>query len=143
MDLAKRLRREPKLQEVACAAGLSVGQVKDLRIAGRAATSLDQPMGDGENTLGETMVATDLGPPEEAEVSLERETLYRAMVELPKGERSVLELRYGITANHQPQTIDQVVRHLHISRNRVRGLEERGLARLAAQPDVKALRVGV
>ena len=61
----------------------------------------------------------------------ERETLRRALDDLPEGERSVLELRFGIATDNQPETIAQVVRHLHISRNRVRSLEEHGLARSA------------
>jgi RNA polymerase primary sigma factor len=142
IELSKSLHREPRPQEIARAVGLSVEQVVKMREAGRAVTSLDKPTGDEQGTLGELMAAEEPGPSEEVELMGERETIRRALDDLPEGERSVLELRYGIATDDQPETIAQVVRHLHISRNRVRNLEEHGLARLGAQREVQALRAG-
>jgi RNA polymerase primary sigma factor len=139
-ELSKSLRREPRPPEIARAAGLSVEHVVEMRKAGRAVTSLDKPTGDEKGTLGDLIAADELSPSEEAELGLDRETLRRALDDLPEAERNVLELRYGIAADNQPETIAQVVRHLHISRNRVRSLEEHGLARLGAQTEVQALR---
>jgi RNA polymerase primary sigma factor len=142
MELFKRLNREPRPQEIAAAVGLSVKQVVETRDAGRAVSSLDKLTGDEQDPLGELMAAKEPGPSEEAGLMLDRETLRKAIVELPESERSVLELRYGITANDQPRTVEQVVRRLQISRNRVRSLEESGLSRLAARQEVQALRGG-
>ena len=83
------------------------------------------------------MAAEEPGPSEEVELRVERETLRRALDDLPEAERNVLELRYGIATDNQPETIAQVVRHLHISRNRVRSLEEHGLARLGRRRKCK------
>jgi RNA polymerase primary sigma factor len=142
MELSKSLHREPKPEEIARVVGLSVEQVVEMQDAGRSVTSLDKPTGDEQATLGELVAAEESGPSEEVELMGERETLRRALDDLPEGERSVLELRYGIATDDQPETIAQVVRHLHISRNRVRNLEEHGLARLGAQREVQALRAG-
>jgi RNA polymerase primary sigma factor len=139
MELAKRLHREPRPQEIAPAAGLSVKQVVAIQKAGRSVTSLDKPIGDERDTLGESMAAQQPEPQEEVELILERETVRQALVELPRDERTVLQLRYGFFAEAEPQTIEQVVRSLDITRNRARKLEEHGLSLLATQPEVQAI----
>jgi DNA-directed RNA polymerase sigma subunit (sigma70/sigma32) len=119
-----------------------VKQVVEIQQAGRAVTSLDKPIGDEQATLGELMAAQQPGPQEEVELGLDGETLHEAVVELPEDERTVLELRYGFVADVEPHTIEQVVRSLGITRNRVRTLEEHGLSRLAIRREVQALRGG-
>jgi RNA polymerase primary sigma factor len=139
-ELVNRLHRAATPQEIALEAGLSDKQVIDIQTAGRAATSLDKPIGDEQATLGELMAAKQPGPPEEVEHIVERETLREALVELPEDERTVLELRYGLATGTEPQTVNQIVRSLDITRNRVSRLERHGLSRLAAQREIKALR---
>jgi RNA polymerase primary sigma factor len=141
-ELGKTLHRAPTPRETALAAGLSVKQVLEIQKAGRSVTSLDKPIGDEQATLGELMATQQPGPQEEVELDLDRETLHEALVELPEDERAVLELRYGLAADAEPQTVNQVVRSLEITRNRVRTLEEHGLSQLATQREVQALRGG-
>jgi RNA polymerase primary sigma factor len=141
-ELVKMLHRAATPKEIALAAGLSVKQVAEIQRAGQAVTSLDRPIGDQQATLGELMAAQQPGPEEEVELGLDSETLHEAVVELPEDERTVLELRYGFVADAEPQTIEQVVRSLGITRNRVRALEEHGLSRLATRREVQALRGG-
>jgi RNA polymerase primary sigma factor len=138
-ELATSLRRESTPREIAFAARVSVKQVVEIQEAGRAVTSLDKSTGDDGAPLGELMAAQQPGPQDEAEMSVERETVRGALAELPKGERAVLELRYGFP-DAKPQTVNEVVRSLHITRTRVRTLEERGLSLLATRRDVQALR---
>jgi RNA polymerase primary sigma factor len=139
-ELGKRLDREATPQEIALAVGLSGKQVVAVQKAGRAVTSLDKPIGDEQATLGDLMAAQEPGPEEEVELNIEREALRQALVELPDDERTVLKLRYGFAGDAEPQTVSQIVRSLHISRNRVRKIEEHGLSRLATQRGVQALR---
>ena len=68
-----------------------------------------------------------------------RQTLRGALSKLPEDERRVLTLHYGLVAGSEPQPIEQITRSLGVSRNRVRRVEARGLARLAARADVQAL----
>ena len=137
-ELAGRLRREATPREIALAAGLSVKQVVEIQKAGRAVTSLDKPIADEDATLGQLMADQQADPQEKVELSLDRETLHAALAELPEDERTVLELRYGF-ADDQPQTVNDVVRSLDITRNRVCQLERHGLAQLATRPEVQAL----
>jgi RNA polymerase primary sigma factor len=137
-ELAGRLRREATPREIALAAGLSVKQVVEIQKAGRAVTSLDKPIADEDATLGQLMADQQADPQEKVELSLDRETLHEALAELPEDERTVLELRYGF-ADDEPQTVNDVVRSLDITRNRVCQLERHGLAQLATRPEVQAL----
>ena len=137
--LARTLGAEPSRDQIACEAGVSVRQVAVIREAGRAVTSLDKPIGDGNATFGELMATLAPGPAEQTEVILDRETLRGALSKLPEDERRVLTLHYGLVADSQPQPIEQITRSLGVSRNRVRRIEARGLARLAARADIQAL----
>src|SRR5438270_4317455 len=58
-ELARGLHRQPRPQEIAPAAGLSVKQVVQIQKAGRAVTSLDKQIGDEQGTLGELMAAKE------------------------------------------------------------------------------------
>ena len=137
--LAQRLGSEPSREQIAGEAGVSVSSVVAIQGAGRAVTSLDKPIGDGDATFGELMATRGPGPAEQTEVILDRETLRGALSKLPEDERRVLTLRYGLVAGSEPQPIEQITRSLGVSRNRVRRVEARGLARLAARADVQAL----
>jgi RNA polymerase primary sigma factor len=139
-QLAARLDRDPTIREIADAVGLSVKQIAATQKAPRTVTSLDKPIGHEGATLGELIVAPQPEPPDEVESSAERETLRLALTELPRDERQVLELRFGITHEDEPQTVKQVIRRLHISRNRVQRLEASGLTRLGKRREVQALR---
>jgi RNA polymerase primary sigma factor len=140
-ELVGRLHREPTPPEVADLVGLSVKHVVEVQNTRRSISSLDKPTGEEQGALlVELMAAEQPEPPEAVESILEKETLHKALVELPKDERKVLELRYGITVEGEPQTIGQIVGEMHVSRHRVRKLEGDGLARLAKRQEVQALR---
>src|ERR671924_382062 len=89
-ELTAELERTPTDQEVARRAKLPLKQVREVRQAARAVTSLDRPIGDeNEGTLGELIAGEVAQPEEEVHVSLEQEALRRAVSELPDRERDV------------------------------------------------------
>ena len=137
--LAQRLDSEPSREQIASEAGVSIRHVVALQEAGRSVTSLDKKIGEGEATFGDLMATPGPGPAEQTEVILDRETLNRALSELPEDEQRVLTLRYGLVAGSDPQAVRQVIRSLGVSRNYVRNVEARGLKRLAARADVQSL----
>jgi RNA polymerase primary sigma factor len=138
-ELARRLRSDPSRDQIAGEAGVPVRYVVAIQEAGRAVTSLDKTIGEGEATFGELMATPGPGPVEQTELILDRETLGRALSELPDDERRVLTLHYGMVSGSEPQPVEQIFRSLGLSRNQVRKVEARGLARLAARADVQAL----
>src|SRR4051795_9015753 len=82
-DLTAKLGRPPEDPEIAKAAKLPLKQVREVRQAARAVTSLDRPMADSETSLGELMAGDEEGPEEEVSVSLDMEAVRRAVAELP------------------------------------------------------------
>jgi RNA polymerase primary sigma factor len=138
-ELTARFGRQPTDKEIADEAKLPMKHVREVRGAARAVASLDKTVGEGEETpLGELFVSEDPDPEEQVEISLREEVLRQAVSELPEPQREVLKLRYGID-NDYPKTIDEVVRELGMSRDRVRKCEADALDRLARTREVAAL----
>jgi RNA polymerase primary sigma factor len=63
-----------------------------------------------------------------------------ALAKLPDTEREVLQLRYGLDGDPEPQTLAAVGRRLGLSRERVRQIEADALERLAVTREIAALR---
>jgi RNA polymerase primary sigma factor len=139
-DLTPELGRPPTDDEVAKTAKLPVKQVREVREAARAVTSLDRPLSDSETSLGELMAGEEAGPEEEVTVSLDMEVLRRAVYELPERERDVVKLRYGLNGDIEPKSLEEIGRRLGITRERVRQIESEALERLAVQREIEALR---
>jgi RNA polymerase primary sigma factor len=139
-QLAPKLGRAPTDEEIAKAAKLPVKQVREVREAARAVTSLDRPMADSETSLGELMAGEEASPEEEVIVSLDMDVLRRAVAELPEREREVVKLRYGLNGDLDPVSLEEIGRRLGVSRERVRQIETDALERLAVQREIEALR---
>ena len=135
-ELSTRLGREPTDEEVAEAAELDPAQVRDIRQAARAVTSLDKPVGEDESSLGDLVARDQPEPDEIVEVSLRAEALRRAVSELPEREQTVVKLRYGLNGEPDPKSIEEVVRELGMSRESVRKIEEQALERLARRREL-------
>ena len=139
-ELRQSLERQPTDDEVASAAKLRPEDVRRVREAARAVTSLDRPVGEGELPLGELFASTSPAPGEELEVGLEQRTVHEALARLPETEREVLRLRYGLDGDPEPQTLAAVGERLGLSRERVRQIEAAALERLAVTREIAALR---
>jgi RNA polymerase primary sigma factor len=140
-ELTARFERPPTDDEIATAAELTAKQVREVRDAPRTVTSLDKPITEGdEGTLGEVMVGEGPDPEQEVDIALEQRVVQEALEHLPPEEREVLALRFGLNGSMEPMTLEQVVAHLGISRNKVRRLEADGLARLSLQREIQGLR---
>jgi RNA polymerase primary sigma factor len=139
--LLPRLGRQPTLEEIAAESGLSVEKVRSVRATARTVTSLDRPVGEDGTPLGELFESDQPQPEEVVEVSLRHEVLRQAVAELPEPERTVVRLRYGIEGE-EPQTIDELVRKLGVSRNRIRRIETQALERLGRAREMSAFRIG-
>jgi RNA polymerase primary sigma factor len=140
-ELTARLGRAPEEAEIAKAAKLPLKQVREVREAARAVTSLDRPIGADESTsLGELTAGEAPSPEEEVTVSLAEDTLRRAVAELPERERHVVKLRYGLNGDVEPASLEEIGRRLGLTRERVRQIEATALERLAVQREIEALR---
>jgi RNA polymerase primary sigma factor len=140
-ELMAKLGRAPEEEEIAEAAELPLKQVREVREAARAVTSLDRPVGEeGETSFGELVAGDEAGPEETLHVSLEEDMLRRAIAALPDRQQEVVKLRYGLNGDGDPKSLDEIGRQLGLTRERVRQLEAEALERLAVNREIEALR---
>jgi RNA polymerase primary sigma factor len=140
-ELTASLGRPPTEEEIAKQAKLPLKQVREVRQAARAVTSLDKQVGVDEGAaLGDLMAGEAPGPEEEVSVSLSLETLREAVAKLPERERDVVKMRYGLNGDIEPASLEEIGRRLGVTRERVRQLENAALERLAVQREIEALR---
>src|SRR5436189_3026603 len=134
-----QLGREPTLEEIAEEASLPLHQAKEVRAAARAATSLDQPVGDQDDAvLGDFVAGDGMLPEEQVELSLRSQALAAALKDLGEREREVLVLRYGL-ADYEPKTLEEIGRRPGQTRERVRQIEVEALRRLASLREIEAV----
>ena len=138
--LAAKLDRPPTDAEVAAEAQIPLAELHALRDAARTVTSLDRPLGEGEDAaFGDLLPGDGPAPEDLVHVSLSEQTLRRALEELPDRERTVVEMRYGI-AGGEPTPLREIGRQLGITPERVRQIESRALGRLGRMRELEALR---
>ncbi|WP_073946944.1 sigma-70 family RNA polymerase sigma factor [Streptomyces kebangsaanensis] len=129
-----RLGREPTVEEVARDSGIGEDRVIWLRRVGRQVISLDTPVDDtGETVVGDLIPDSEvLRAPEVVEYQALAEELREAVDTLAPREALILSLRYGLHDGRQ-RTLQEVARHVGLTRERVRQLEKESLARLREQ----------
>jgi RNA polymerase primary sigma factor len=130
--LEVELGREATREELAEATGLPVQHVDEALSAAQASVSLNQSVGsDDEGELGDLFADREAADPfDEAEESLRKQGVRKALDALPQRERRILELRFGFEGD--PWTLEAIGAELGLTRERVRQLEGQALQRLAA-----------
>jgi len=137
--LEVELGREATREELAEATGLPIQHVDEALGAAQASVSLNQTVGaDDEGELGDLFADREAADPfDEAEESLMRQGIRRALDALPERERRILELRFGFEG--EPWTLEAIGHELDLTRERVRQLENQALSRLAALRELAGL----
>jgi RNA polymerase primary sigma factor len=137
--LEVELGREATKHELAEATGLPMQHVDEALGAAHASVSLNQTVGaDDEGELGDLFADREAADPfDEAEESLRRQGVRRALDALPERERRILELRFGFEG--EPWTLEAIGHELDLTRERVRQLEAQALARLSALRELAAV----
>jgi RNA polymerase primary sigma factor len=123
--------REPSVEEIAAALGVSAEETQSLRIVSRHPVSLHEPLGgDGERALEDFLDDPDaINPGKTVDQHLLRERITEVLRSLTPREREVIELRFGLRDGH-PRTLEEVARAYGITRERIRQIEARGLLKL-------------
>jgi RNA polymerase primary sigma factor len=122
--LEVELGREPTIEELAAATGISVRHTGEALALGAIPTSLNAKVGlDATDELGDLVPDPDaVDVIEAAERALTTDRVRSAVECLPGMERRIVELRFGLTGQGMC-SLEEVARELQLSRNRVRELE--------------------
>ncbi len=138
--LFKRLGRLPTDEEIAEESGLAVTKVREAKKVAPEPVSIFEPVGDDDAVLGDFIEDADATAPfERVAVGLRREDLHRFLDRLTERERTVLIMRYGLD-NGIPRTLDEVGRHFSLTRERIRQIESKALAKLRHPSSPNGLR---
>ena len=131
--LAHLLGRTPRPDELAAKMQWPVDKVQLLLEASRQPQSLDAPVGENEDTeLGDLLAHPGGTSPEESVMAGEAaRQVQTAMANLTDREREVLRLRYGVGTDRE-HTLEEIGRHLSLTRERVRQIEAKALAKMRA-----------
>lgn len=112
-------------------AGVSVADAEWILSLGREPTSLDLPVGeDGDATLGDLIEAPDaINPHAVVEANALQDHIAEALAGLTPREQTILRMRFGIggTTEH---TLGEVGKAFGVTRERIRQIEAKALARL-------------
>ncbi len=140
-QLVQQLARDPSVQEIAERVEMPTEQVREILHMAQHPISLERPVGDDQDAkLGDFVKDEQTESAlESANVSLRRDTLGRVLASLPERERQVIELRFGLRGT-QPRTLEQVGSTFHLTRERIRQIENNTLKKLESMPEAQALR---
>jgi RNA polymerase primary sigma factor len=139
-QLAQKLGRAPTIDELAQVMDLKPEKVERLKRVSQEPVSLAAPVGDDSTELGEMIEdASGVRPGDEMAAQQRNDRVADLMAQLPYRERTILELRYGLSGE-QAHTLEEVGKRFGVTRERVRQIETRTLRRLAAQGEHADLR---
>jgi RNA polymerase primary sigma factor len=140
-QLIQQLGREPSTEEIAGELECTVREVRDVQRLAQQPISLEKPMGEEDDSALADFVedVSAESPFEIASEALRRENITRVLASLPRREREVLEMRYGIVGG-RARTLEEVGRAFNITRERVRQIENRTLKKLQTLPEAQQLR---
>jgi RNA polymerase primary sigma factor len=134
-DLHQKFGRDATPEELAAELDRTPEQIEEMLRNARQPVSLDNPVGDDEDTrLGDLIEDFEApGAADALEYQTMIETVHRALAGLEPREARVLALRFGL-AEGRPHTLDEIGRDIGLTRERIRQIEKDALAKLR-QPD--------
>lgn len=129
--LQQELGREVSSAELGRELNMAPEKVDDYQRAIAEPLSLDSPVGESEDAaLGEFIVDRRNETPADAALrALTRSRIETILATLADREREVISLRYGLT-DGQPHTLEEVARFFHVTRERIRQIEQKALKKL-------------
>ena len=130
-QLLQDLGRDPTPEEIGAEMDMSADRVREIQKISQEPVSLETPIGEEEDSqLGDFIEDSQaVVPPEAASFSMLQEQLAQVLDSLADRERKVIELRFGLVDGH-PRTLEEVGREFGVTRERIRQIESKTLAKL-------------
>jgi RNA polymerase primary sigma factor len=138
--LRTRSGQPPTPDEIADHSGLEVHKVIEAMRVAPEPVSIFEPVGDEEATLGDFIEDADSPEPFDlVALEMRKQDLIDVLNKLEERERIILTLRYGLD-DGIPRTLDEVGRRFDLTRERIRQIESRALAKLRHPANPAGLR---
>lgn len=130
-QLLQDLGRDPTPEEIGAEMDMSADRVREIQKISQEPVSLETPIGEEEDSqLGDFIEDSQaIVPPDAASFSMLQEQLTQVLDSLSDRERKVIELRFGLVDGH-PRTLEEVGREFGVTRERIRQIESKTLAKL-------------
>lgn len=130
-QLLQDLGRDPTPEEIGAEMDMSADRVREIQKISQEPVSLETPIGEEEDSqLGDFIEDSQaIVPPDAASFSMLQEQLTQVLDSLADRERKVIELRFGLIDGH-PRTLEEVGREFGVTRERIRQIESKTLAKL-------------
>ena len=130
-QLLQDLGRDPTPEEIGAEMDMSADRVREIQKISQEPVSLETPIGEEEDSqLGDFIEDSQaIVPPDAASFSMLQEQLTQVLDSLADRDRKVFEIRFGLLEVH-PRRLDEVGREFGVTRERIRQIESKTLAKL-------------
>ncbi len=146
IDLTTELGHTPTKQEIAYRLGVSVNKLTSIIKSAQSTISMETPANSSEDSskIADFIVDDSTITPD-SRVSQENlfEDIRKMLNQLSPKERDVLILRYGLDNSGAKKTLDEIGSQYGVSRERIRQIENRAIAKLKKLCKNKHLTVGL
>ena len=146
IDLTTELGHTPTKQEIAYRLGVPISKITSIIKSAQSTISMETPANSSEDSskIADFIVDEDSIAPD-SRVSQENlfEDIRKMLNQLSPKERDVLILRYGLDNNGTKKTLDEIGSQYGVSRERIRQIENRAIAKLKKLCKNKKLAVGL
>ena len=130
-QMAQELEREPTIEELADKTGLTPERVREIQRIAQDPLSLDSPVGEEDDSNLADFIE-DAGADAPAEIATKKmlaQAVEEALGELSEREKEVVRLRFGLV-DGQARTLEEVGKEFGVTRERIRQIEAKTLAKL-------------
>jgi RNA polymerase primary sigma factor len=131
-QMVQELEREPTVEELADRVDLSPARVREIYRISQDPLSLDSPVGEEDDSNLSDFIEDQQAeaPADAAARHLLNEAVKEALGELSEREQQVVRLRFGLDGTGQARTLEEVGREFGVTRERIRQIESKTLAKL-------------
>ena len=141
--LTQELNREPSTEEIAKAMGMEPDKIEYVMKIKQDIASLDASVGrdgeDDDSSLGDFIEDEDRVSPEDAAATqLLKEQIASILSTLTDREQKIIKMRFGIGGG-KSHTLEEVGAEFSVTRERIRQIEAKALAKLRKNKDTKKL----
>lgn len=140
--LMQRHGKDPDIKEIAKVMEISVEEAENLMRISQQPKSLSTPVGDDKEATLEQFIADGSKPSLYDAVSKEllKDALGEVLDTLSPREQRVLEMRYGLSGDGKPKTLEEVGKVFKVTRERIRQIEAKAIRKLKHPTRARRLR---